>query len=404
MRAVLDAGDLVEAAHRYGTPLYVYDYGVVEERLRLVYSLLSRHRGENAAAFPLAHAPIADLARFLAEREAWFAASTAGEVEFLVRTGVNPGRVILGGPGKARWELRHAVSRRVYSVHVDTLGEIADLAEEAAAAGLVQRVGVEVNPGVEVGRRGRLPVTTRWFKLGVEPSTLLEAAAGIAGLDSVELVGLSAHVGPVNDASPYVSAAAVLLDVADKLAVDGVNIEYLDLGEPPPDPSAAASVLGAIADLVSESHPDMGLVVEPGLLLVSDACVLVSKVLAVKEVYGKRWAIIDAAATDYPAVLVSKEKPEVECLTCGDRPARLYSIGGPLPDGFDTFVGGVLLPELGRGDLVAVRRAGAYGWALSSNYRSRPRPPVVRLYMGEERAVAVRETMDELMERQLIHG
>ncbi|GEM_PF-2553199 len=400
---MIGVGDLVEAARRYGTPLYVYDYNLVEDRLKLVYRLLSSHRGESAAAFQAGHAPIADLLRFLGEREAWFTASTGGEVELLLHAGVSPGRVILRGPGKAGWELRHAVARRLYSVHADTLGEVAEIAAEAAARDIVQRIGVEVNPGVEVGKRGGVRLSTRWSKLGVEPGQLLEAAGGIAGIDSVELVGLSAEVGPVGDAAPYLGAAAVLLDVAEKLSVEGVHVEYIDLGELPESPEAAAAVVNALADLVSGSHPDMGLVVEPGRLLVSEAAVLVARVLAVKELYGRRWAILDASLTDYPAPLVSRAKPRVECLTCGERTQRLYSMAGPLPDGFDQLGMGVLLPELRRGDLVAFRGAGVYGWALSSNYRFRPRPPVVRMYMGDERVVAVRETIDDLVSRQLLH-
>lgn len=400
---MIGGGDLVEAARRYGTPLYVYDYNLVEERLKLVYRLLSAHKGESAAAFPVSHAPIADLLRFLGEREAWFTASTGGEVELLLHAGASPGRVIFRGPGKAGWEIRHAVARRLYSVHADTLSEVAEIAAEASARGIVQRVGVEVNPGVEVGKRGGMRLSTKWSKLGVEPGQLLEAAGGIAGIDSVELVGLSAEVGPVGDAAPYLGAAAVLLDLAEKLSVEGIHVEYIDLGELPESPEAAAGVVNALADLVSESHPDMGLIVEPGRLLVSEAAVLVARVLGVKELYGRRWAILDASLTDYPAPLFSRAKPRVECLTCGGRPPRLYSVAGPLPDGFDQLGAGILLPELRRGDLVAFRGAGVYGWALSSNYRFRPRPPVIRMYMGDERVVAVRETIDDLVSRQLLH-
>jgi len=399
---LLGPGDLVDAARRYGTPLYVYDYDLVEERLKLAYRLLSRHKGESAAAFSPAAAPIADLLGFLAEREAWFRASTGGELGLLERSGARPGKVFFEGPGKAEWEIRLAVSRRVYAVHVDTLSELADVAREAASQGVVQRVGVEVNTGAAYrGRPGGF--NTRLWKRGVEPQPLLDAAGGVPELGSLELIGLSAPLAPAPDPAPYVSAAAVLLDVAAKLEVEGVRVEYLDLGPLPGRPEDAARVVNAVIDVVGETAPDMGLVVDPSLLVVGDAAAIVARVVGVKRLHGRRWALLDASVTDYPAILFTRGRLEAACLTCGGRPERLYNLAGPLPESFDV-MGSYSLPELREGDLVALWGVGAYGWGMSGNYRFRPRPPVVRFHMGSERVVVVRETVEDMLSRQLIHG
>ncbi len=391
-------GLLVELAERYGTPLYVYDYGAVEERLRLVEEALSGV--DHVVAYAAKAAPILDLLSFIAGRGAWVEAVSGGELYAALTAGVPPGRILVDGVSKSPWEIRYAVESHVYSIHAESIEEVYDIDAAAREAGARQRIGVRLNLAVPVHVHRGLATATRASKFGVEPARLMEAADSISGLEGVELEGLHFHLGSgIEEAEPYLAALAKALDLAVRLEAAGHRVRYIDAGGGyTPRPEGARRILEALADAVSGAG--YRLVVEPGKLLVADAGVLVTRVNYVKEVYGRRWALVDAGMNDYIRPMLYGAKPEITCLTCRGREAEVYSIGGPVCESTDVFAEDVRLPHLRRGDLLALWGAGAYGWSMSSCYNMRLRAAVVAIYGGKRKLIVERCPLSWLLSCQ----
>ncbi len=381
-------GLLVELAEAYGTPLYVYDYALVEERLRLIGEALSGV--DHVVAYAAKAAPLPDLLSFLAARGAWAEAVSGGELYAALTAGLPPSRILVDGVSKSPWEIRYAVESRVYSIHAESIEEVYDIDAAAREAGARQRIGVRLNLAVPVHVRRGLATSTRASKFGVEPAKLLAAADALSGLEGVELEGVHFHLGSgIDTPEPYLDALAKALDVAARLEEAGHAIRYVDAGGGyAPRPEAARRILEALADAASGAG--YRLVVEPGKLLVAEAGVLVTRVNYVKEVYGRRWALVDAGMNDYIRPMLYGVEPEITCLTCSGGEAETYSVGGPVCESTDVLAEHVELPRLGRGDLLAVWGAGAYGWSMASCYNMRVRPAVVALYGGERRLIAGR--------------
>jgi len=377
---------MVAAAEEYGTPIYVYDYSIAEERLRLVEEALAGV--DHVVAYAAKAAPILDLIAFLHSRGAWVEAVSGGEVYAALAAGVPPGNVIFDGVSKSPWEISFAVERGLYSIHAESLEEIRDIDEAATSSGVEQRVGVRVNLGVEVRVHRGLATSTRASKFGVEPARLLGAAEELAGLEGARVEGLHFHLGSgISDEKPYLEALGRALDLAAGLEERGLGIGYIDSGGGySPDPGAAARILSAVSEAVGESG--YRLIVEPGKLLVADAGALVARVNYVKELYGKKWALLDAGMNDYIRPMLYGVPVDLVCLTCSGEGLEEYAVAGPVCESTDVFATSVRLPSLRRGDLVAILGAGAYGWSMSSCYNMRPRPGVVAVYGGRRRLVA----------------
>ncbi len=367
----------------------------MEERLRLVEEAL---RGvDHVVAFAEKAAPIVDLVSFIHGRGAWVEAVSGGEVQVALAAGVPPSHVFFDGVSKSPWEIRLAVEQHLYSVHAESIEEIFDIDEAAGQAGTTQRVGVRVNPGVSVEARRGLATSTRDSKFGVEPRRLEAEAARLAGLEHVSIEGLHFHLGSgLRDSRPYLDALEETLRLAGALEGEGIDVRYIDVGGGyAPEPGAARAILEALASRVSSTG--YRLVVEPGKLLVAEAGVLLTRVNYVKELYGRRWALVDAGMNDYIRPMLYGVRPRITCVTCRGGVELSYDVAGPVCESTDVFARGVRLPRLERGDVLALWGAGAYGWAMSSNYNVRPRPAVVSVYGGSRRLIVEREGLERLL-------
>ena len=405
----LHAGDLSlgDVARRFGTPVYVYD-------ARRIRSNFLSFRETLAPLDPLlaysvkANGNLAVLS-LLARLGAGADVTSGGELIRALRAGIPSRKIVFAGVGKTAEEMEVALHEGIKAFHVESRGEMELLEQVARRSGSRAPLAIRLNPGVmattphEYTRTGH-----HGTKFGVPSAEALELYRHAAESEWLEPVGVDAHIGSqVADATPYFEAFEVLLELADRLVEDGLELDYLDLGggfapghDGEPGFPLAELAHGVVPAL---QERNLQLVLEPGRSVVGDAGMLVTQVLYVKEQGEKTFVVTDAGMNDLLRPSHYGGFHRIEPVTLRpERPESAVDVVGPVCESGDFLARDrrLALPE--PGELLAIGIAGAYGFTMASNYNGRPRPAEVLVDGHRDHLIREREGWDDLLRGERI--
>ncbi len=391
---------LTAIAERYGTPAYVYSCATLERHWRAFDAALGTHPHLICYAVKAnANLAVLDL---LARLGSGFDIVSVGELERVLRAGGDPARVVFSGVGKRADEMARALEAGIRCFNVESPAELERLDAVAATLGCVAPVSLRVNPDVDAGTHPYISTGLRENKFGIDIRQAEAVYARAAALPHVTPVGIDCHIGSqLTDTAPFLDALDRVLALAERLERRGIAIRHLDLGgglgipyrdECPPEPAEyAAALLQRLAGAPYE------ILLEPGRAIAGNAGVLLMRVEYLKDNGEHHFAIVDAAMNDNlrPA-LYQAWQDIVRVVQASDAEPRRWDIVGPVCETGD-FLGKDRALALAAGDLLAMRSAGAYGFTMSSNYNSRPRPPELLVDGDRVHVARERETLDQLL-------
>jgi diaminopimelate decarboxylase len=392
-------------AQRYGTPCYVYSR-----------AMLTRAFREFDAAFDgvphlvcyamKANASLA-IVDLVASLGSGFDIVSGGELARVQAAGGDAGNVVFSGVAKSDAEMDAALAAGILCFNVESAAELDHLAAVAARRGVRAPVSFRVNPDVD-------PQTHRYIATGLKESKFgvaFDEAHGLyrraAAMASIDVRGIDMHIGSqITELAPYREALVRVLSLVDALAAESIALEHIDVGGGlgiryrDETPVAIGDYAAMIRELVRGRRER--LLLEPGRRLVADAGVLLTRVRVIKAAGARNFAIVDAAMNDLL-------RPSLYGAWHGVDPVRPrpgdpvhYDIVGPICESGD-FLAHDRPLLLAEGDLLAIRSAGAYGMAMSSNYNTRPRACEVLVDGDVAHLIRRRETFDDLIahERRL---
>ncbi|MDD1652941.1 MAG: diaminopimelate decarboxylase [Methanomicrobiales archaeon] len=403
------AHDTVDLARRYGTPLYVTD----EERILANYreyrdALQAQYRRSKVLFAAKANGNPAIL-RALASEGAGADVFSSGELLLALRAGMAPGDLLFNGSSKSPSDLALAVEKGV-RVSVDSLDELHALDRAATAAGREMEIAFRVNPALEVPTHPKIATGLATSKFGIPHGQVVDAYKAALSCRSVVPRGIHCHIGSqILEVKPFAEAAAVMTRLAAEITDLGVSLSFIDLGgglgipyhrttDPVPTPADyAAEVIPVFLQGIRDAGISPELWVEPGRYLVGDSSVLLARVNSVKEAHA-RFVNVDAGFNLLVRPVMYDAYHEVVVANRADSPAvQTCSIAGPICETGDLLARDRSLAPVQAGDLIAVLDAGAYGFAMASQYNQRCRCPEV-LVRGKEEALMRRgETLDDLL-------
>ncbi len=372
---------------RHDTPLYIYDGDRVLERLRTVRAAFAGV-GPLVAYSVKANANLA-LLRLLAGAGCGADIVSGGELHRVRKAGFPADRVVFAGVGKSAAEMREGLQAGIRAFHVESAGELEALGGVAGGEGRSAPVAVRVNPDVEAETHEFTRTGHAAAKFGVAPGEAVALYRRIAAHPHLHAVGIDVHIGSqVRRAEPFLRALDVVLGVARAAEREsGARIGYLDLGGGfgIAGPTAAELDLAALGRVVAARLQNHGLslIVEPGRFLVGDAGALATRVLYVKRSGGATFVVADAGMTELirPSHYGGRHEI-VPVRNAGHGPVARVDVVGPVCEQGDFLARDRELPLPQPGALLCVLQAGAYGFAMASNYNSRLRPAEV-LLLGE---------------------
>ncbi|MCX6698284.1 MAG: diaminopimelate decarboxylase [Methanoregula sp.] len=400
--------DCIKLAKEYGTPLYVTSEDrVCEQFLRYKEALSSRYPKVQVLYAAKANGNLA-LMRALAQLGAGADVFSAGELHLALESGMPPEKLLFNGSSKTPADLRLAVEKGV-KVSVDSLNELHQLDVIAGEAGKIAKIGFRVNPALEVPTHPKIATGLATSKFGIPHSEIPAAYRGALTCTNVKPVGIHCHIGSqILDIEPFVRAAEVMVRIVQNITSLGVKLEFVDLGgglgipyhhdtDPTPTPEDyAKKVVPVFKDGMVACGITPELWVEPGRFLVADSTVLLTRVNSTKVTH-KIFANVDAGFNLLIRPAMYDAYHEVIVADSADAATTTdYTVTGPICETGDILAQDRYLPTFAAGDVLAVLDAGAYGYAMSSQYNCRPRCPEL-LIKGSQVALMRRgETLEDI--------
>ena len=408
----LHCGDVpvAEIADRVGTPAYIYSAGAIRAQYRRLTTALAGipHRIHYSVK---ANSTLGILS-LLRELGAGVDIVSGGELHRSILAGFRGRDVVFSGVGKQEQEIREAVAAGVRFFNVESAGELELIDRIGRELGVRVPVALRVNPEVTVETPHHYTRTgEKGMKFGIPHDQARETGRQALAMNGVDLVGLDMHVGSqVSGVEPYRQGLERLVALVHALRDDGAgSLRCLDVGgglAVPYDASEDAPAdVDAFADTVARAIAglDIEVIVEPGRYLVADAGILVTRVLFRKHSGGREIVIVDAGMNDLLRPSHYNAFHRIEAVAPHSAERESVDLVGPICESGDFLALDRRLEVLAPGDLVAVHTAGAYGFAMASQYNSRPRAPEVLVDEGRWAVIRGRETYDDLVRHETAH-
>jgi diaminopimelate decarboxylase len=403
----MDDSLLVRLAGEYGTPLYVYDGGLVQARCREFKGAFRDFPVEVKCCYALKANSSLALLRLI-QREGYGAdVVSRGELDAALKAGFRPEHIMYTSNSKCEADLQAAVEAGV-NVTVDNTSEIEVLRRVGG-----DKVAFRVNPDVDANTHPKISTALRDSKFGLHlEGNIAYNAVRQAKKMGLKVVGLHCHIGSnIKDASVFRDAAGKMLDFAVRLWKLGIKLDFIDLGgglgiryrdEGVVTPAEfAQSFRGVVIPGIEQLGYTPDVWFEPGRYIVGEAGVLLARVNSVKSTPEKTFINVDAGFNDLirPAMYDAYHNVRVAGKAGAD---RTYDVAGNLCESGDILARDRNLPEVMAGDVIVVENAGAYGYAMASSYNSMPLPAEVLVRGDRIDLIRNRQDIQEIYIRQKI--
>ena len=410
---------LESLADQYGTPLYVYSGQTILEHYRRLDEAL--RPADHLILYAVkANSNLAVL-RLLARQGCGFDLVSGGELFRAQQAGADPALCTFAGVGKTRAEIEQALRAGIYSFNVESEAELHFIDQVAARLKKVAPVAIRVNPNVDAKTHSKITTGTYANKFGIPFEEIAALYHRASTLRNVSLRGVQMHIGSqITEAAPFVAAVKKMVPLVRSLH-QRYRLEFFDIGgglgivyddafasgdpkwwerkNPPLTPASyAAEVLPLLRPLTLDG---LRILVEPGRFMVGNAGVLLTEVLYVKKTGQKNFVIVDAAMNDLirPAFYDSYHEIVPLRMPAGARAGKAIrtDVVGPVCESGDCFTKDRMLPPFKTADRFAFMSAGAYGFTMSSNYNTRPRPAEILVEGTRVKLARKRETVVDLV-------
>lgn len=389
---------LKSIAEEFGTPCYIYSQSAIEKNWHAFDQAFSGIPHKICYAVK-ANSNIAIL-NLLAKLNSGFDVVSLGEIQRVTKAGGDTRKIVFSGVGKTRAEITHAIEKKIFCFNVESEPELERIQEIASQLKTTVDIALRINPNVNPGTHSHITTGLNESKFGIDIHDIIPLAQKISSLSSVRLIGIASHIGSqIVQLEPFLEVVDHLIATYVQLKELGITLQHLNIGgglgityhdEHPPGICEYARALK------EKLHPcNVEVIIEPGRAIVGNAGVLLSRIEYLKHTQHKNFAIIDAGMNDLLRPALYDAWQNIIPVQLRDTEKKLYDIAGPVCESAD-FLGKDRKLALSCGDLLAIDSAGAYGFSMSSNYNSRPRPPEVLVNGHEAVLIRPREIIEEL--------
>jgi len=305
------------------------------------------------------------------------------EIERSIETGFNPSDIVFAGVGKTDKDIESALKSEIFCFNCESIPEIEVIDSIAGKLKKTATIALRINPYIEAHTHKYITTGIEESKFGINTWELDEVMRRLSFMNNISLKGLHFHIGSQITRMPvFKSLCARINELQDWFANRNINLEVINVGGglgidyDNPDKRPRFEEYFSMINEFIDLRQGQTIHIEPGRSIVGQCGSLISKVLFIKNGSNTQFAIIDAGMTDLIRPALYQAYHKIENLTSEGNIYR-YDVVGPVCESADTFGKFIELPETSRGDIVAIRSAGAYGEAMSSRYNLRSLPKAV---------------------------
>ncbi len=378
----------IDKLERMQTPFYYYDAELLRNTLRVINDEAKKHEGFCVHYAVKANANPKVL-RIIREAGLGADCVSGGEIEAALRAGFPSSKIVYAGVGKADWEINLGLDNDIFCFNVESIPELEVINELAAKKGKTARVAFRLNPNVGAHTHANITTGLAENKFGIDMRDMLKVIEEASQMAHIKVVGLHFHIGSqILDMGDFEALCNRVNELQKELERHRISVEHINVGGglgidyqhpnrvPVPDFHDYFNTYAKKLKL----RTGQTLHFELGRAVVGQCGSLITRTLYIKEGAVKRFCIVDAGFTDLVRPALYQAYHKIENIT-SEEPKEAYDVVGPICESTDVFAKQTDLNRCHRGDLLAIRSAGAYGEIMASQYNCRRLP---QGYLSEE--------------------
>ena len=371
----------VERFQNIRTPFYYYDTDLLRQTLQTINDEAGKHEGWHVHYAIKANAN-PTLLRIIRAAGLGADCVSGGEIEACIQAGFPSSKIVYAGVGKSDWEINLGLDNDIFCFNVESIPELEVINELAAAKGKVARVAFRLNPNVGAHTHANITTGLAENKFGIAMRDMVPVIEHAQQLKNTQVVGLHFHIGSqILDMGDFQALCNRINELQDELERHHITVEHINVGGglgidyehpnrvPIPDFKAYFDTYARHLRL----RPGQTLHFELGRAVVAQCGSLITRTLYIKEGATKKFAIVDAGFTDLIRPALYQAYHKIENIS-SEEAAEAYDVVGPICESTDVFAKQIDLNKAKRGDLLAIRSAGAYGEIMASQYNCRALP------------------------------
>ena len=307
---------------------------------------------------------------------------SGGEIRAAIQAGFPSSKIVYAGVGKADWEINLGLEHNIFCFNVESVPELEVINELAGTKEKVASVALRINPNVGAHTHANITTGLKENKFGINLEDLDTVLDKVEALPNVKLMGLHFHIGSqILDMGDFIGLCNRVNEIQEHMYNRRIIVEHINVGGglgidyQHPNRQAIPDFTEYFATFHKhlKLRPQQSLHFELGRSIVAQCGSLIAKTLYVKQGANKQFAILDAGMTDLIRPALYQAYHKIENIT-SEEPIEKYDVVGPICESSDVFGKAVDLNKVKRGDLIALRSAGAYGEIMASGYNCRPLP------------------------------
>jgi diaminopimelate decarboxylase len=396
---------IIDIAREVGTPFYLYSHATIKRHF-LIFDGAFDGVDRLICYSAKANSNLAILT-LLANLGAGLDIVSGGELYKGLKAGFPAERIVYSGVGKRVDEIDYALREGILMFNVESLEELALIDMRAALMDTVAAIAIRVNPDVDPKTHPYISTGLKKNKFGIDTATAIKAYEMASTLQHVKILGIDCHIGSqISESKPFEDALYNILSLASQLKQKGIEISCLDMGgglgityqgESPPEPTDYARAIQKIL-----KPTNYRLILEPGRVIVGNAGALITRVLYRKSGKDKEFVITDAGMNDLIRPSLYQAFHAIQPVMRHKGHPITADVVGPICESGDFLALDRELPDVQKGDLLAVMSAGAYGFVMSSNYCSRRKVPEVMVKDGRYSVTNRRQSYEDMIRNETI--
>ena len=397
-----DGMDIDEISSKLETPYYLYSENLIKENINSYMKFATK---QTLFCYSVKANSNLSILKLIASMGMGFDVVSKGELYRAMKAGADPKKIVYSGVGKRKDEIKFALECGILCFNVESEGELHVINEQALLMECVANVSIRVNPDVAVETHPYISTGMKENKFGIPYKDALEIYLKASKLKSLNITGIDFHIGSqITTIEPYLDSLKSIKSLIAELEKKGVSIAHIDVGGGLGIKYQDENIINKdvfISTIVSELK-DLNIMIlfEPGRSIVGDCGILVSRVQYVKESDEKNFLILDASMSELIRPPLYNAHHNITAVRRTDVEKKNYDVVGPVCESAD-FLGKNRLMNINVSDLVVIEDVGAYGFVLSSNYNTRPKPAEYIISNGNINKIRSADTLDQILANEL---
>ena len=389
---------VIQITKEYGSPAFIYSSKAINDNFQ---SYQSEIREDDLICYAVKANSNLHILKLLSDLGSGFDVVSGNELKRCLLAGADKNKIVFSGVAKTEEEIILAIENDILSINIESYGEFERILEVSKELNKKVNCALRVNPDIAIGSHKYIQTGSKTSKFGLDKESVLKISSQCEIDGPIKLTSVASHIGSqISDENLILESVDYLIEIADELAKNGHNIEYLDIGGGlgiqyrDEEEGSPKILLEKVKELLSER--DFKIILEPGRSVIGTAGILVSKVEYIKKAGEKKFAIIDAGMNDLIRPSLYEAWHKVIEVDHQNTDLDLYDLAGPVCETGDVLAKDRDL-KIMPGDHVAFMDVGAYGSVMTSNYNSRLRPIELLVTKDKVQVIKRKESFEDIV-------